>query len=101
MISLFRALPELALVGAGEHRFVLLTLMLEHRAAFSSQLRRTQRHGHLDFVGFPFLPGATIQADLTLLGPGAILQPIERAEDSGETNSVRAVRIGKITGRIN
>src|SRR5439155_15560532 len=52
-VALFRALPELALVGAGEHRPVLLALVLEDRVALAAQFTGAERHRHLDPLRFP------------------------------------------------
>src|SRR5258707_9968606 len=73
MIAFLGALPKFPFISAGEHRFVLLALMLEDRVALSGQFRRTQRNSHLDFFRFPFLPRAAIEPDLTFSCPRAIL----------------------------
>src|SRR6187401_2535601 len=70
VISLLGPLPELAFVGARKHRPILLTLMLEDRAALAAEFARAQRHGHLDLLGFPLLPGAAIQPHFALFRPG-------------------------------
>jgi len=61
MVSVFRPLPEFAAVKAGEERTVFLRLVFEDGLAFDNDLFRTEWHRHINQLGFPFLPGATIQ----------------------------------------
>ena len=93
-VAVFGALPEFALVDAGEHGLVLLALVLEDGQAFAEEFLRGERDGHLDLLGFPFLPGAAIEPDFAMLEPGSILEAVDGGQDRGQADAVRAVRIG-------
>src|SRR2546429_5242463 len=68
-VALFCALPELAVVGAGEERFVLLALVLENGDALALHFLGRERDGHLGLVDAPLLPRAAIEPDLAALHP--------------------------------
>src|SRR4051794_8238651 len=73
-VPLFGALPELAVVGAGEERFVLLTFVLEDRDALALHFLGRKRHGHFDLVDAPLLPRAAVEPDLAILHPLEVAQ---------------------------
>jgi len=100
-VAVFSALPEFALVEAGEHRAVFLGLVFEDGHAFAMELVGGKGDGHFDFFRLPFLPGAAIEPDFAGLHPIAIRQSLERFEDGGETHPMRPVRVGEIAGGVN
>src|SRR5439155_20997993 len=95
------ALPELALVGAGEHGAVFLRLVAEDRLALAPDFAGAERHRHLDRLRLPFLPGAAVQPDLAIGEPRLVPETLECAVDRRQAHAVRAVGIGEIAGRIN
>src|SRR5262245_28971185 len=70
VVSVFGALPEFAAVArAWKERQILLTFVLEDRHALADDFIGRKRHGHLNFVRLPFLPGPAIEPDRALLHP--------------------------------
>src|SRR5215831_20515683 len=89
LVALLDALPELALVEAGEGGAVLLALMLEDRADLEPKL--LFRHGNQE-IGLrhrPLLPRAPVEPDFGRRS--AIVR--ERAVDRFLAQTMRAVRI--------
>src|SRR5207247_9201750 len=63
-VAVLGALPEFPRVaGAGQQGLVLLALVLEDGHALAEQLVGAERHGHLDLVDSPLLPGAAVEPD--------------------------------------
>src|SRR5216117_352090 len=93
-IARLHALPELALVVAGEGRGVLLRLVAEDGEDLRVQLVLRQRNENVRFGERPFLPGAAIQPDLGLLP----LIARERLLDRRLARAVGAVRVREIAG---
>jgi dihydrodipicolinate synthase/N-acetylneuraminate lyase len=81
-VAVFGALPELALVGAGEHGLVLLDLVLEDRDRLRSSLRGLRGTAISIFVGLPLLPRAAVEPDLAGLQPVALLRQRARPRRS-------------------
>src|SRR3954471_24301997 len=68
-VAIFRTLPELALVGAGEERPVLLRLVAEDRLPLAGQLVRPARPRHLHPLRPPRLPRAAVEPHFTVGEP--------------------------------
>src|SRR5205085_9354172 len=99
-ITIFRALPEFALIGAaGKHRPILLRLMAEDGELFPFHFCRTKRHHALDLVRLPFFPSAAVEPDFELLALSANLA--HSLKYSLGTNPMGAVRIGQFACYVN
>ena len=94
LVALLDALPELALVDAGERRAILLALVLEDRADLEPQLLLRHRHQEVGLGHRPLLPRAAVEPDLRRLAAVAL----ERALDRLLAHAVRAVRVGEVAG---
>src|SRR5581483_5702839 len=75
------------------------------------QVARAERHDALDFVRFPFFPGAAVEPNLERLcrpvalpssrrGEGGLAYFAHGVEDGVGTDAVRAVRIGEFAGDV-
>src|SRR5690606_24267180 len=100
-VALFGPLPELALIGAGEHRLILLALMAENGVALAHQLLWAEGDGHLDLLRLPFLPGAAVEPHLTFPDPRLIFQSLECAEHGLQADAMGAMRVGQIARGVN
>src|SRR6185436_5109556 len=89
-IALLDALPEFAIVLAGEGRAIFLTLVLEDRHLLRAQLVLGERDQNVGFRDLPLLPGAAVVPHLrrrTGILEKSLLHGLE-------THAVGAVRIG-------
>ena len=99
-VSLFCSLPELSLVWPWKERLVLLRLVLENRRDLPLELRRRDRHRHVELLDRPFLPRAAIKPKYAFRGPRVLGDGFHTFEDCGQAGPMGAVRIGEIPGRI-
>ena len=67
---------------------------------FHYQFIRAQRNGHVNLAELPFHPGASVQPYVAFLEPGFIFELVKGFEYRFRADTVRAVRVGKVSCHI-
>ena len=97
-VAVFGTLPKESLVRTKEGGTLHLRLVFEDRISLEAKFLGTHGDSHLDVIDLPLCPRTSVHPYATVIEPRFTLHDIDRRKGCIETDLVRTMRVGQVSG---